>query len=236
MKEQRVDDTNQSIYCYPGTSILINNYDIKDKEKLLELENAIVTYKLAKIICDEQPFSKNLSIDHYFNIHKYLFEDIYPFAGKIREEMTNKKNTEIKGEEGIRIYCAPKHIYECLNERLTLMKKEARNIYTREGLINFLAKNYLELYYIHPFREGNSRTLREFMREYVEIINEKLIRFGNFKIDYSKLNNIDRENFIRAVIWNTSDNIEKQEKSIELLKNCFDICLVEYELVNRKSR
>lgn len=236
MKEQRVDDTNQSIYCYPGTSILINNYDIKDKEKLLELENAIVTYKLAKIICDEQPFSKNLSIDHYFNIHKYLFEDIYPFAGKIREEMTNKKNTEIKGEEGIRIYCAPKHIYECLNERLALMKKEARNIYTREGLINFLAKNYLELYYIHPFREGNSRTLREFMREYVEIINEKLIRFGNFKIDYSKLNNIDRENFIRAVIWNTSDNIEKQEKSIELLKNCFDICLVEDELVNRKSR
>lgn len=236
MEKQKIDEANQSIYCYPGTSILINNKNIMDKEKLLEIENAVVTYKLTKLICNEQPFSKNLSIEHYFNIHRYLFEDIYPFAGKVREEMTNKKNLEIEGEEGIRIYCAPNYIYECLNERLNTMKIEARKIYTREGLINFLAKNYLELYYIHPFREGNSRTLREFMREYVEIMNEKLIRFGNFNIDYSKLGDIDRENFVKAVIWNTSNDQKKQEESMELLKRCFDLCLIEEQLFSEKSR
>ena len=47
---------------------------------------------------------------------------------------------------------------------------------------------------IHPFREGNGRSAREFLREFVLDKNEKL-NF-NFELDFSKMN---KEEFLRAV-------------------------------------
>ena len=229
MKEKIITENNQSIYCYPGTSILINKKNIMDKEQLHKLENSLVIYKLSKLIEGEEPFRRDLTINHYIALHKYLFGDLYNFGGELRKEFTNKTNDEIEGEEGIRIYCNPDFIYEALNERLIIMKKNAVKVKTREELIFFLANNYMELYYIHPFREGNSRTLREFLREYVELLNKFIIKFGNYEIEYSVLDDKDRENFIRATIWNTSNNQEKQKNSIKLLENIFNKCLVEIQ-------
>lgn len=50
MKEKIITEDNQSIYCYPGTSVLINKLNIKDKEKLLKIENMSVIYKLSELI------------------------------------------------------------------------------------------------------------------------------------------------------------------------------------------
>lgn len=235
MENQELKPSSQSIYCYPGTTVLINNKDIKDKAKLLKLEKMLVVAKLSTLINGEQPFRRDLSINHYIALHKYLFGDLYPFGGELRREFTNKKNDEIEGEEGTRIYCSPPLIYQKLDEQLKKMKSQATKIYTRESFVNFLANSYMELYYIHPFREGNSRTLREFLREYVELMDKLLIKFGNYKLDYSSLQESGYDNFIRAVIWNTSNDKNKQEKSIELLKEVFDQCLIEYEIENKKS-
>lgn len=229
MKEKIITENNQSIYCYPGTSILINKKNIMDKEQLHKLENSSVIYKLSKLIEGEEPFRRDLTINHYIALHKYLFGDLYDFGGELRKEFTNKTNDEIEGEEGIRIYCNPDFIYEALNERLITMKKDAVKVKTREELISFLANNYMELYYIHPFREGNSRTLREFLREYVELMNKFIIKFENCEIEYSALDDKDRENFIRATIWNTSNDQEKQKNSIKLLEDVFNKCLVELQ-------
>lgn len=229
MKEKIITENNQSIYCYPGTSILINKKNIMNKEQLHELENASVIYKLSQLIEGKELFRKDLTIEHYISLHKYLFGDLYEFGGELRKEFTNKTNDEIDGEEGIRIYCNPDFIYETLNERLITMKKEAIKVKSKEELISFLASNYMELYYIHPFREGNSRTLREFLREYVELMNKFIITFGNYEIKYSTLNDKDREDFIRATIWNTSKDQEKQKNSIKLLENIFNKCLVEIQ-------
>lgn len=229
MKNQRIDENNQSIYCYPGTSILINKKDIKDKNKLQTIENLLVNYKLSELISGKKPFKRDLTYEHYISLHKYLFGDLYPFAGKLREEFTNKSNEEVN-EEGIRIYCNPNFIYGLLCERLNLMKKQAVKVKTKKELVSFLASSYMELYFIHPFREGNSRTLREFLREYVELMNKLIIKFGNYELEYSNLNEEDRFNFIKATVWNISDCKEKQESSIPLLEYIFDKCLVEYEL------
>ena len=229
MKEKIITENNQSIYCYPGTSILINKKNIMNKEQLHELENASVIYKLSQLIEGKEPFRKDLTIEHYISLHRYLFGDLYEFGGELRKEFTNKTNDEIEGEEGIRIYCNPDFIYEALKDRLITMKKEAIKVKSKEELISFLASNYMELYYIHPFREGNSRTLREFLREYVELMNKFIITFGNYEIEYSALNDKDRENFIRATIWNTSKDQEKQKNSIKLLENIFNKCLIEIQ-------
>ena len=211
---EKINESNQSIYCYEGTSVLINNRNIMDKKMLEKIEIMITTYKLIKIINDETDFKRDLSVDHYLNIHKYLFEDIYPFAGRIRKEFTNKKNSsEISNETGVRIFCKPDFIYDCLKEKIQNMKNEAINIKNKDDILDFLTKYYLDLYYIHPFREGNSRTLREFMREYVEMMNKFLFDFGDYEIKYSCLNDDDNRKFILSVIWNTSADKNKQEKS-----------------------
>ena len=226
--EKEINESNQSIYCYEGTSILINKKNIKNYKELEKIENMLVTYKLSKIIGNETDFKRDLTINHYLAIHKYLFEDLYTFAGELRKEFTNKKNdAEGLSEEGIRIYCNPDFIYDCLKEQLNKMKKEAVKIYTRDNLIDFLTRNYFELYYIHPFREGNSRTLREFLREYVEIMNKLLFTFGEFELTYTELDKEDTEKITRSVIWNTSENTEKQEQSYNMLREVFKKCLIE---------
>lgn len=230
MKSQEITPNNQSIYCYPGTSILINKKNIMDKQQLHKMENMLVNYKLSELILGHGDFKRDLTYEHYLNIHKYLFESLYPFAGKLREEFTNKTNDEIEGEEGIRIYCNPDFIYELLNAQLKKMKKEAVKVKSKEELITFLANNYMELYFIHPFREGNSRTLREFLREYVELMDRYIIHFGHYKLEYSKLEEEDRKNLIKATIWNISPDTKKQDQSMALLKSTIEKCLVEYTL------
>ena len=54
----------------------------------------------------------------------------------------------------------------------------------------FLAKFYRDIIYVHPFRDGNSRTTREFIREYVKA------KFIGLELDYSKM---DKENFRLAL-------------------------------------
>ena len=231
MKEKIITEDNQSIYCYPGTSVLINKLNIKDKEKLLKIENMSVIYKLSELIEGKEPFRKDLTIDHYLALHKYLFGDLYDFGGELRKEFTNKTNDEIEGEEGIRIYCNPDFIYDALKDRLNIMKRKAIEVKDREELINFLSENYMELYFIHPFREGNSRTLREFLREYVELMNKFIIKFADVSIEYNQLDDIDRDNFIRATIWNISKDEQKQQNSMKLLNDIFDKCLIQKQKI-----
>lgn len=225
---KEINENNQSIYCYEGTSVLINNKEIKDPIELERIENMLTTYKLARLINNETTFKRDLTLEHYLAIHKYLFEELYPFAGELRKEFTNKKNNaEGLDENGIRIYCNPDFIYDCLKEQLSKMKKEAVKIYTKDNIVDFLTRNYFELYYIHPFREGNSRTLREFLREYVEIMNKLLFTFGEFELKYSELTQEDNEKITRSVIWNTSQELEKQQQSYDMLREIFDKCLIQ---------
>ena len=89
----------------------------------------------------------------------------------------------------------------------------------------------MELYFIHPFREGNSRTLREFLREYVELMNKFIIKFADVSIEYNELDDIDRDNFIRATIWNISKDEQKQQNSMKLLNDIFDKCLIQKQKI-----
>lgn len=221
-----VNESNQSIYCYKNSNVLINKLGIMDLNLLIATENVLVTFRLAQIIDNRTDFRRNLTIDHYTNIHKHLFQDLYDFAGELRKEFTNKRNDSID-EEGTRIYCNPDFIYTCLKEQLGKMKSEAVRIKNREELLNFITKNYFELYYIHPFRDGNSRTLREFLRQYVEIMSKQLFKFGKFELDYSNFEEIDNTELTRALVWNISGDLSKQEKSVDHLKQIFDKCLIE---------
>lgn len=223
------ENSGQSKYCYEGTTVLKNKKNILDQTKLLEIEKGIVCYKVYFLYENDElsyPFKITLDVNHFINIHKYLFGDIYDFAGEIRDESIYKTNEPYY--QGKTPFCYPEFIYTNLKNILENMKQNARCIKNESQLIQFLSYYYSEINIIHPFREGNGRTIREFLREYVKKLNS-IIDFGYYDLDYSRLNEFDIKQFMKGTIYSAITG------DLEMLKESFGKMLVN-ELDNKKTR
>lgn len=199
MKYEELNASGYSRYCYPNSDVLKNKRDIKDYDKLMETEKIITTFKLSKLCLNQFPFPQTFDYKHYLSIHKYLFEDIYEFAGTIRDENTYKSSEPFKS--GNTHFCDAINILNYLKYTLKIMKSDIayNKIKTKDDLIDFFAKYYLELNITHPFTEGNGRTLREFLREYALVLS-KVLNFGNFRLDYT-MDSETKEMLLKACIF-----------------------------------
>jgi cell filamentation protein len=168
-----------SANCYPGTTVLINSFGIRDDDQLLEVEIAITQEAAAR--WELTPQCSSFDFEHYKTIHKHLFHDLYDWAGLIRNVDISKKGTKFCPHEDI--------------------DNQARRIFTRlhnEDYFRELPKNrfiseFVDLYvltnYLHPFREGNGRTQRLFLSQ--------LARNAEFSLDFT---DIDVEDLMIATI------------------------------------
>lgn len=148
-------NTRNSIYCYPGTNILINKLDIRDSNKLFRLETQIVLAK--SYILRQNLKVHKFDKKHFIYIHQFLFEDLYPFAGKFRTENISKGSFR---------FAEWQYIENQLDRLLEELKEENYlEGLEKENLAKRLAYYLSELNVLHPFREGNGRTIREFIRE-----------------------------------------------------------------------
>lgn len=209
-----MEGQNSSKYCYENGT-LINKFHTDNKEilkleeikysvtRIAEIENAITN--------ENEEFLKNFRhmnyVTNYLNIHKYIFGDIYDFAGEIRDESIHKTNEPYF--PGVTPFCYPSFIFDNLSDLLSKMHNHIQRIKTREELINFLASYYIEINMVHPFREGNGRTLRTYMKLFVHEVNE-ILPFEDVEINYSLWTKEDRQNLLKATIESTySDSCEK---------------------------
>lgn len=141
--------------CYEGTSCLINKLDIKD-EKQLELMEAHIT--LAKIsILQHSPLDGKFDFEHYKAIHKFIFEDLYGWAGKIRTVNLSKKGTSFVNPEDIEEIATA-----CFNR---LKKQNYFKGLSKDSFVEEITDFYCVTNNIHPFREGNGRTQRVFISQ-----------------------------------------------------------------------
>ena len=144
----------QDPYCYKGTNILKNKLDFKNDELLEEAER-----RLSKIREEELLRSQILGkfdLKHLQDIHYYLFQDIYDWAGKIRTVDIAKGN----------LFCKVELIENQSKIIFGELKKEKylRNLGVKQ-FTERLAYYLSEINAIHPFREGTGRAEREFIRE-----------------------------------------------------------------------
>lgn len=197
----------QSKYCYPGTNILINKFNIKDQEKLDIVEADITRINLLRMM--DNPIKGNFNLKHLQDIHTSIFKDIYHFAGKLREENISKGNFS---------FCNAQYINQNSNELFSKLKEEK---YLKGKSItdfsNRAAYYVSEINVLHPFREGNGRTQREFLRN--------LSMKCGYKLEWSRIaKDIILKAFISS-ITNTLDlsniigmAIENKEPSKEIMK------------------
>ena len=148
-------EARNSIYCYKESDVLVNKFDIRDNKKLEEIERKIVLAKLYELRQNNR--IGNFDVNHFVGIHKFLFEDIYPFAGLFRTENIAKGNF---------CFAEWEYIEDELKRILDQLKEEnyLQNL-DREMFIKRLSYYMAELNVLHPFREGNGRTIREFIRQ-----------------------------------------------------------------------
>ncbi len=191
--------------------VLINNFNITDKNELDKVERTNTTARLALLYLKPSlalnDNIKKFSLKHYLNIHKFLFDGIYPFAGVIRDEPIQKDIP----------FCLPQLIYNNLNDTLKKMDRSSDRVTNRDELLEFITYYFAEIDVIHPFREGNGRCEREFFRQYVIDICEKN-NLENYYLDFSLIE--DKDDFISAVI-DADACIDSDH-----LKNIFDGILV----------
>ncbi len=69
-------------YCYKNTDVLINKLNITNDEDLFNAERELVTLRTFELY--EKPLKGNFDFKYLKSIHKYLFQDIYRWAGDIR--------------------------------------------------------------------------------------------------------------------------------------------------------
>ncbi len=185
--------TTGSIYCYKDTNVLINKFKIKNNTELKQIEADITTIRLFELM--ENPITGQFSLSHLCKIHKYIFNDIYSFAGHIRRESIAKGNT---------IFETPHQIKNKTIKLLNELKSEKWLAkLERELFIKKLAYYFAELNYIHPFREGNGRSTREFIRLLVEK-NGYVVNWSSIEIN-TLLDAMELSVFDTAALENVLD-------------------------------
>lgn len=140
-------------YTDPATGVLRNLQDVTDPEVLLFVESGAVTKRLQELY--ENPI-KIKGIDSLFEIHKHLFQDIYAWAGK-------KRTVEIsKGGKQFFPTTYFNNAFMHIEQLIVDFKKIPQD--NKRHLAEKLAEILDNVNYLHPFREGNGRVQREFLR------------------------------------------------------------------------
>ena len=179
---ERTDD-----YCYKGTDVLINKLNITNEEDLFNAERELVTLRTYEL--NEKPLKGDFNFKYLKDIHKYLFQDVYRWAGDIR-------NCNIAKQD---LFCLTEHIETFGTDVFSQLQREKYFIdYDNETTIDKLVELFADINALHPFREGNGRSQRVFI--------ESLAKINGIYLD---LTNVSKMDMIVASHDSINGNYEK---------------------------
>jgi cell filamentation protein len=140
-------------YLDPASGVLKNRFGIADEATLEATEASLValrSYALA-----QQPLVGGFDLAHLQAIHRYLFGDVYEWAGELRTIDISKGGNAFAHHAYIAVAAAPIFAQLAGEKHLVGLAPPA---------FSARAAHYLgEVNALHPFREGNGRAQREFI-------------------------------------------------------------------------
>ena len=170
---------------------LENKLGITDSTELARVEEKISKKKAIQLF--ESGYLDSLkagSFESLATIHKYLFEDIYTFAGNIRDVNLAKGNFRF----------AP----------VMYLKEAIQNIERMpQSSFDEIIQKYVEMNVAHPFREGNGRSTRIWL-DYILKVELNLV------IDWSK---VDKDDYLLAMERSPIKDIEIKHHLKQALTN-----------------
>ncbi len=151
-------------YLYEDVPVLKNLLGIKNAGELERAEADITSIKL--LVVDGAVQSTVFNLSRLLEIHKHIFGDIYAWAGTVRT-ISIVKSERVLGGDTVR-YSLPDNIErDCASVCKKLSNTDWAILGVHETAEVF-AKLIATLWQIHPFREGNTRTVITFATQFAE--------------------------------------------------------------------
>ena len=160
--------------------MLENKLGITDSTELARTEEKISKQKAVEMF--ENGFLEKLKPGTYESlsaIHKYLFDEIYDFAGKLRKVNLSKGNFRF----------APLMYLKAALQSIDKMP---------QSTFDQIIEKYVEMNIAHPFREGNGRSTRIWL-------DQMLKKQIGYVVDWSK---VDKEDYLLAMERSPIKDIE----------------------------
>ena len=156
-------------YFYENTKVLKNKLNILDKDLLKESEKKLTALRISEL--STSPIVGDFDFEHLKKINYYIFQDIYEWAGQVRKSELAKLD----------LFCLYNNIDDFANSIFTGLQADKYFIeYDYDMKIAKLVELFGNINALHPFREGNGRTQREFIEELAKVdgINLDLTKIG----------------------------------------------------------
>ena len=203
--------------------------DKTDKTIQDEFECDLVSTRIVQLL-EEDNFE--LSVDYIKNIHKYLFKDVYEFAGEFRK-VDFSKHERILNNDSV-AYGDHKLLEQSLDYDITLEKNKNYNEMNIVDVINNITDFSSRIWQIHPFREGNTRTTALFIEKYLvslgydvdnTMFKEKSVYYRNALVRSNYFNNylnIKQDNsflikFYENLLLGKNNNLHSRDLIVEEL-------------------
>ena len=156
-------------YVYEGTEVLINKAGIRDQKKLDDYESTMVQLALIDIFRKNENFS---TIDTIFEIHARLFSEVYEWAGKKRTVNIVKYEQVLDGMSVQYSDCSK------IDPDLSKIENKLAEIdwstMSIDNKITMMAEMTADVWRVHAFREGNTRTVSVFLHSLMREAGLKL--------------------------------------------------------------
>jgi cell filamentation protein len=178
-------------YLYEDAPVLKNLLGIKDAKLLERAEADITAFYFSDV--DGAAQSMEFDLSRLLAIHKYIFGDIYEWSGTLRT-IPMVKGERVLGGDTVR-YSQPDDIeHDCAAVLKKLNSTKWKSLGVHETAETF-TKLIAALWQVHPFREGNTRTIITFGTQFAEA--------HGFRMDKTLLK--DSAAYVRDALVKASD-------------------------------
>ncbi len=180
-------------YLDPQSGILLNKFGLTDQALLDRREADVVAVR--SILLQGNPLKGNFDSQHLKQIHQYLFQDVYEWAGQFRK--IGMVKAEFASGGRVTRFTPP----ELIEQELTavfqgLAQDRFLKGLSRRDFARKVALLFSEINRIHPFREGNGRAQRQFARQLSNSVGYKL----HFEV-------VSKERLVQASILSANGDV-----------------------------
>ena len=141
--------------CYPNTRVFVNRLNISDSKRLAEVETSLSELRTIELLQKPGLVQQTFDFEHLSAIHRYLFGDLFTWAGSFRSYDMRKQGSEFTSPSDF-VHYARQIAAEISNDHYP-------SLVDLDGIAQKTARHLGRINAIHPFPEGNGRAQRIFI-------------------------------------------------------------------------
>lgn len=169
------------LYPAPDQGTLRNKAELRDPLELRRFEYAAVKARQFELMAGVASVDKSFDAAHVKQIHAYLFQDVFAWAGEYRSVNMSKGGSPTGFAD-----VGSKQIDQYLGDVSRLVQGTEWSKFDRAEFGQAAANVFAHLNQAHPFREGNGRTSKVFM--------EHVAERSDFTLDYARVSPLEWNN------------------------------------------